>query len=69
MPSPLSTKVTPAGKAPVSDRPGTGVPVVVTVRLDDVPTVNVALSADMIVGGVATTSVATSCTDGSGVVS
>ena len=45
MPSPLSTKVTPLGNVPLSLKLEVGVPVVVTVKLPDVPTVNVVLLA------------------------
>ena len=50
VPSPLSTKVTPPGSAPVSLSAGVGKPVVVTVKLPGVPTVNVVLSALVIAG-------------------
>ena len=45
VPFPLLVKVTPAGKAPVSDRAGTGIPVVVTLNVPAAPKVNVALPA------------------------
>ena len=45
VPSPLSTKVKPAGSAPVSLKTGVGNPVVVTVNVPNVPAVNVVLSA------------------------
>ena len=50
VPSPLSTKVTPAGSAPVSLSAEVGNPVVVTVNVPDVPVVNVVLSALVIAG-------------------
>ena len=37
VPSPLSTKVTPVGRAPVSLSAGVGNPVVVTVNVPSVP--------------------------------
>jgi hypothetical protein len=43
--------VTPLGSAPVSVRVGVGDPVVVTVKLPAVPTVNVVLAALVIAGG------------------
>jgi hypothetical protein len=46
----LFTNVTPPGSAPVSVRVGVGDPVVVTVKLPAVPTVNVVLFALVIAG-------------------
>jgi hypothetical protein len=46
----LSTKVTPVGSAPVSDREGVGKPVVVTENVPAVPTVNVVLVPLVIAG-------------------
>ena len=50
VPSPLSTKVTPVGSAPVSLSAAVGNPVVVTVNVPSVPVVNVVLSALVIAG-------------------
>ncbi len=50
VPLPLSTKVRPVGKAPVSVKLGTGLPASVTVKLNDVPTMAVAESGLEIVG-------------------
>ena len=52
MPFPLSVKVTPEGKLPVSDRLGVGVPVVVTVKLPALPSVKVVDDSEVIVGAV-----------------
>ena len=52
VPFPLFVKVTPLGSAPDSVRDGVGDPVVVTVKLPAVPTVNVVLLALVIVGEV-----------------
>jgi hypothetical protein len=46
----LSTNVTPLGSAPVSVSDGVGVPVVVTIKLPAVPTVNVVLLALVMAG-------------------
>ena len=46
----MSTKVTPAGSAPVSEREGAGKPVAVTENVPAVPTVNVTLLALVIAG-------------------
>jgi hypothetical protein len=46
----LSLNVTPLGSVPVSASVGVGDPVVVTVKLPAVPTVNVALFALVIAG-------------------
>ena len=50
VPSPLSTKFTPPGSAPVSVRPGAGKPVVVTVKVPGEPSVNVVPLALVIEG-------------------
>ena len=50
VPFPLSTNVTPLGSAPVSVRVGVGDPVVVTVKLPAVPTVNVVVLALVMLG-------------------
>ena len=52
--SPLSTNVTPVGRVPVSVGAGVGNPVVVTVKVPDVPTVNVVLPALVIAGAAVT---------------
>ena len=57
LPFPLSLNVTPLGSVPVSVRDGVGVPVVVTVKLPAVPTVNVVLVALVITGAKFTTNV------------
>jgi len=57
VPFPLSVKVTPLGSVPDSLRLGAGKPVVVTVNVPAVPTVNVALLALVIAGGWPTVSV------------
>jgi len=54
VPSPLSTKVTPLGRPPVSDSAGTGVPVVVTVMMPADPSVKVVLSPEVMVGAPST---------------
>ena len=54
VPSPLSTNATPAGKLPVSVRDGTGLPVVVTVKLPEVPAVKVVLFPLVIAGAALT---------------
>jgi hypothetical protein len=43
VPFPLFTNVTPPGSAPVAVSDGVGIPVEVTVKVQAVPTVNVAL--------------------------
>ena len=43
VPSPLSTKVTPLGSEPTSDKAGVGKPVEVTVKVPAEPSVNVVL--------------------------
>ena len=55
VPLPWSVKVTPFGRAPASDRPAVGLPVVVTVKLPGIPTVKVAVLGEVIAGGVCTT--------------
>jgi len=50
VPFPLFTNVTPLGNAPVSVSDGVGDPVVVTVKLPAVPTVNVVVLALVITG-------------------
>ncbi len=45
MPFPLSTKVVPAGSAPVMPTTASGVPIVVTVNVPAMPTTNVVVSA------------------------
>ena len=55
---PLSTNVTPVGSAPVSvSGIGIGMPVVVTVNVPNVPTVNVVLAVLVIAGGWSTVKV------------
>ena len=50
VPSPLSTKVTPAGSVPVSDSAGAGLPVVMTVKVPPVPAVKLADGGEVIAG-------------------
>ena len=50
VPLPLSTKVTPFGKEPVSESAGFGTPLVVTVNVPADPTVKVAPLADVMAG-------------------
>ena len=50
MPSPLSTKETPFGRAPDSDRGSVGLPVEMTVKVPAEPAVNVVAAADVIAG-------------------
>jgi hypothetical protein len=57
VPFPLFTNVTPLGRVPVSVTDGVGAPVVVTVKLPAVPTVNVALFALVIAAAWLTVSV------------
>ena len=52
MPLPLSTKVTPPGRAPLSLRAAVGFPVVVTENVPALPTVNVVEFALVIAGAV-----------------
>jgi hypothetical protein len=52
VPFPLFTNVTPLGSVPVSVNVGVGDPVVVTVKLPAVPTVNVVLLALVIAGAI-----------------
>lgn len=60
---PLSTKFTPVGRAPVFVSPANGFPVVVTVNVPFVPTVNVALLALVIAGGTCTVTDVVAVTD------
>ena len=53
----MSVKVTPPGSAPVSVKAGVGAPVVVTVKVPGVPTVNVVLAPLVMTGAVFTVSV------------
>jgi hypothetical protein len=57
VPFPLSTNATPLGSVPVSLSDGVGAPVVVTVKLPAVPTVNVVVFALVIAGAWFTVSV------------
>ena len=50
VPLPLSVKVIPAGRAPVSVSAGVGAPVVVTVKLNGAPTIEVADAALVMAG-------------------
>ncbi len=50
VPLPLSVKVMPEGRAPVSVRAGVGSPVVATVSLKAVPTIEVAALAVVMTG-------------------
>ena len=50
VPFPLSLNLTPRGSAPVSDKPGVGTPVDVTVKAQALPTVQVVWSALVIPG-------------------
>jgi hypothetical protein len=59
----LSTKVTPLGSAPVCVREGVGVPVVITVNVPGVPTVNVVLPV-LVIAGAAFTVRVKLCTAG-----
>ena len=52
MPSPLSVRVTPLGSAPVSLIAGTGLPLVVTVKVPALPAVKVVPSAEVMLGAV-----------------
>ncbi len=54
MPSPLSVKVTPDGRAPACDSEAAGWPVVVTVNVPALPATNVVLSPLVIDGACAT---------------
>ena len=54
VPLPLSAKVTPDGSDPDSVRPIGVLPVVVTVKVPAVPTVKVAVLAEVMAGGVLT---------------
>ena len=57
VPSPLSTKVTPLGRGPVSDSAAVGVPVEVTEKLPLAPAVKVVLANEVITGAASTVSV------------
>ena len=57
VPFPLSTKVTPLGRAPVSFNAAVGVPVVVTLKDPAVPTWNVTAAALVMAGAAVTFSV------------
>jgi hypothetical protein len=59
----LFANVTPLGSAPVSVKDGVGAPVVVTVKLPAVPTVNVELLALVITGDVCIAGVAVNATN------
>ena len=50
MPLPLSTKVTPGGSAPVSDRAAAGFPLDPTVNVPAVPAVKVVLGPEVMLG-------------------
>src|SRR5579862_7700879 len=50
VPSPLLVKVTPEGSAPLLERVAAGYPVVVTVKLPELPTTRAALLADVMAG-------------------
>jgi len=50
VPLPLSTKLTPFGKVPVSESDGVGKPDVMTVKLPDEPSSNVAEPVEVIAG-------------------
>src|ERR1022692_3637779 len=54
VPSPLSVKVTPLGRLPDSDSAAVGVPVEVTVKVPDDPSVKVVLSPEVMAGGPST---------------
>lgn len=54
VPFPLSTKVTPLGRAPLLERLGVGYPVAVTVKLPFVPTMKVIVLAEVITGAALT---------------
>jgi hypothetical protein len=57
VPLPLSAKVTPEGSAPVSESDGVGVPVVVTVKLSEVPVEKTTEFVDVMAGAWFTVSV------------
>ncbi len=57
VPSPLSTNVTPAGSVPLTVMAGGGAPMVVTVNVPGVPTVNVVVAALVNAGRPVTVSV------------
>jgi hypothetical protein len=54
VPSPLSTRFTPDGSEPVSDKVAVGLPVEVTVKDPAVPTVKVVAAAEVMVGAAST---------------
>jgi hypothetical protein len=54
VPFPLSLKVTPLGRVPVSLSDGAGKPAVVTVKLPADPSLKVVLLAEVMVGGPST---------------
>ena len=54
VPLPWSTKVTPAGSVPVSERPALGLPVEVTVKLPALPVVKVVELAEVMAGAAST---------------
>ena len=54
MPSPLSMKVTPLGRAPDSDSAAVGTPVEVTVKVPAMPSVKVVLSPEVMAGAAST---------------
>ena len=54
VPSPLSMKLTPVGRAPVSESDAVGRPVVVTVKVPALPSVKVVLSAEVMPGATST---------------
>ena len=54
VPSPLSTKVTPLGRGPVSETAGAGKPPVVTVNVPALPVVKVVSAPELMDGGSST---------------
>ena len=54
VPSPLSVRVTPLGRAPVSDSDAVGLPDEVTVKVPALPTVKVVLAAEVMAGAAST---------------
>ena len=61
VPFPLSVKVTPVGKVPVSVKVDAGTPVVITVNEPAVSTLNVVLLALVITGGAETINMPVFC--------
>ena len=57
VPSPLSVRVTPAGKSPFSEIAAVGKPVVVTAKVPWLPTVKVVPAPDVMAAGWSTVSV------------